>query len=147
MNWGKIYGEKRRGEKCLAGKFVCGEKCRGENCLGKNVVGKIVSWGKMLQSRCMCVTLISKFALCHTTAWDASNWSNFQDPKQIPLTGSKFHSTILQKLSKCEVNAWLCWYLIILPPLQFHVKSNFGEFKRSKNVIFGNFGDSELEFW
>ena len=50
MNWGKIYGEKRRGEKCLAGKFVCGEKCRGENCLGKNVVGKIVFWGKMLQS-------------------------------------------------------------------------------------------------
>ena len=31
MNWGKIYGEKRRGEKCLA--------------------GKIVFWGKMLQSR------------------------------------------------------------------------------------------------
>ena len=51
MNWGKIYGEKRRGEKCLAGKFVCGEKCRGENCLGKNVVGKIVFWGKMLQSQ------------------------------------------------------------------------------------------------
>ena len=50
MNWGKIYGEKRRGEKCLAGKFVCGEKFRGENCLGKNVVGKIVSYGKMLQS-------------------------------------------------------------------------------------------------
>ena len=50
MNWGKIYGEKRRGEKCLMGKFVCGEKCRGENCLAKNVVGKIVFWGKMLQS-------------------------------------------------------------------------------------------------
>ena len=38
MNWGKIYGEKRRGEKCLMGKIVCGKKCRGENCLlGKNV--------------------------------------------------------------------------------------------------------------
>ena len=47
MNWGKIYGEKRRGEKCLMGKIVSGEKCRGENCPGINVVGKIVFWGKM----------------------------------------------------------------------------------------------------
>ena len=47
--------------------------------------------------------------------------------------------TMLQKLSKCEVNAWLCWNLIILPPLRFYVKSNFGKFKQSKNVIFGNF--------
>ena len=52
--------------------------------------------------------------------------------------------TMLQKLSKCEVKAWLCWNLIILPPLRFYVKSNFGELKRSKNVIFGNFRDSEL---
>ena len=46
-------------------------------------------------------------------------------------------ATMLQKLSKCEVKAWLCWYLINLPPLWFCVKSNFGEFKRSKNVILG----------
>ena len=51
---------------------------------------------------------------------------------------------MLQKLSKCEVKAWLWWNLIILLPLRFYVKSNFGEFKRSKNVIFGNFRDSEL---
>ena len=45
-------------------------------------------------------------------------------------------NTILQKLSKCEVKAWLCWNLIILLPLRFYVETNFGKFKRSKNVIF-----------
>ena len=34
------------------------------------------------------------------------------------------HFIMLQKLSKCEVKAWLCWHLIILPPLWFYVKSN-----------------------
>ena len=53
--------------------------------------------------------------------------------------------TMLQKLSNCEVKAWLCWNLINLLPLRFYVKSNFGEFKRSNNVIFGNFRNSE--FW
>ena len=52
--------------------------------------------------------------------------------------------TMLQKLSKCEVKAWLCWNLMILLPLRFCVKSNFGEFKQSKNVIFGNSRDSEV---
>ena len=52
--------------------------------------------------------------------------------------------TMLLNLSKCEVKAWLCWNLIILPTLIFYVKSNFGDFKWSKNVIFGNFRDSEL---
>ena len=52
--------------------------------------------------------------------------------------------TMLQKFSKCEVKAWLCWNLIILPPLIFYEKSNFGELKRSINVIFGNFRDSRL---
>ena len=47
--------------------------------------------------------------------------------------------TMLQKLSKCEVKA-----LIILPPFRFYVKSNLGKFKRSKNVIVGNFGGSEF---
>ena len=54
--------------------------------------------------------------------------------------------TMLQKLSKCEVKAWLCWNLIILLPPWFYVKSNFGEFKQSKNVIFGNFRGSEFSF-
>ena len=53
--------------------------------------------------------------------------------------------TMLQKLSKCEVKGWLCWNLIILPPLWFWVKSSCGEFKHSKNAIFGNFRPSE--FW
>ena len=54
------------------------------------------------------------------------------------------HCTMLQKLSKCEVKAWLCLKKI-LRSLIFYVKSNFGEFKRSKNVIFGNCRDSQ--FW
>ena len=52
---------------------------------------------------------------------------------------------MLQKLSKCEVKAWFCWNLIILPQLRFYVKSNFVEFKQSKNVVFGNFRGSG--FW
>ena len=48
--------------------------------------------------------------------------------------------TMLQKLSKCEVKAWLCQNLIILLPLQFCVKYSFGEVKQSKNVIFGDSG-------
>ena len=40
--------------------------------------------------------------------------------------------------------AWLCWSWISLLPLRLYMKSNFGEFKRSKNVIFGNFRDSEI---
>ena len=47
--------------------------------------------------------------------------------------------TMLQKLSNCEVKAAQCL------PLRFYVKSNFGDFKHSKNVIFGTFGGSE--FW
>ena len=52
--------------------------------------------------------------------------------------------TRLQKLSKCEVRALLCSNLIILPPLQFYVKSNIGKFKLSKNAIFGNFRGSQI---
>ena len=39
----------------------------------------------------------------------------------------KYPLTMLQNLSKCEVMAWLCWNLIVVPPLQFYVKSNFGK--------------------
>ena len=53
--------------------------------------------------------------------------------------------TMLQKLSKCEVKAWLCWHLIILPPLRSYVKSN-DEFIRSKNVIFRSFRSSQFSF-
>ena len=54
--------------------------------------------------------------------------------------------TVLQKLSKCEVKAWLCYHLIILLPLQFYVKSNFDKFNRSKNVIFGNLKILNFDF-
>ena len=46
---------------------------------------------------------------------------------------------MLQKLSKCEVKAARNGHFSNLSPLGFYVKSNFGELKRSKNVIFGNF--------
>ena len=46
--------------------------------------------------------------------------------------------TMLQKLSKCEVKAWLCRNLLLLPPLRFFAKSNFGGFKQFTNVIFGH---------
>jgi len=32
---------------------------------------------------------------------------------------------VSQKLSKCEVKAWICWNLTTLPPLRFYVKSYF----------------------
>ena len=41
------------------------------------------------------------------------------------LIFEKLGCTMLQKLSKCVVNVWLCWNLIILPPLRLYVKSNF----------------------
>ena len=54
---------------------------------------------------------------------------------------SKFPITMLKKLSKCEVR--VAWRGICLT-LRFYVKSNFGEFKQSENVIFGNFRDLKL---
>ena len=57
---------------------------------------------------------------------------------------TEIHYTMLKKLSKCKVKVWLSWDLIILLPLRFYMKSNFGEFKQSKNVIFDNFRDFEL---
>ena len=54
---------------------------------------------------------------------------------------------MLQKLSKYEVKAWLCWNLNTLLPLRFYVKSNFSEFEQSKNVTCGNFGDTELKIF
>ena len=55
---------------------------------------------------------------------------------QYPLCSRYFQNV---KLSLDFVES-----LILLPPLQFYVKSDFGDFRRSKNVIFGNFRDSEL---
>ena len=49
--------------------------------------------------------------------------------KQLDRLESEFKvCTMLQKLSKCEFKANFTIYL----PLRFYVKSNFGEFKRSK---------------
>ena len=37
------------------------------------------------------------------------------------------------------------YFVIILPPLRFYVKTTIDQFKRSKNVVFGNFRG--CEFW
>ena len=94
-----------------------------------------------------CKTCIRKMALisqtiCHmspneSTASQCGNLNFF-----LALLFTPEHYA--PEISVYEVKAWLCWNLIIVPSLQFYVKYSFGEFKRSKNVIFGNFGDSEL---
>ena len=80
------------------------------------------------------------------TSWK-DNWTlngiGIVDFYMYPCPCTYNGGTMLQNLSKCEVKAWLCWNLIILPTLWFYVKSNFSEIKRSINVIFGNFRDSE----
>ena len=53
-------------------------------------------------------------------------------------------ATMLQKLSKCEIKATRFVNFTICSPRRFFVKSNFDKFKQSKNVIFGNFGGSEI---
>ena len=64
------------------------------------------------------------------------------------LKAVDYPATMLQKVSKCEVKPWLCWNLIILLPLWFYVKTNFGEVQQSKNVIFVNSTEFlNFEFW
>ena len=52
--------------------------------------------------------------------------------------------TMLQKLSRCEVNAARCGICMICLPFTFYLKSNFDEFNRSKDIIFANFIGSEF---
>ena len=75
------------------------------------------------------------------SAW---RWNQYYRCCEVTIC---LHFTMLQKLSKCEVKAWLCQNLMIFLPIRFNVKSNFGEFKRSKNVIFCYFRDWTLIFW
>ena len=53
-----------------------------------------------------------------------SDWNSNID--QIALT--LIQNTMLQKLSKCEVRAWLYWNVIILQPFRFYMKWNFGKY-------------------
>ena len=69
---------------------------------------------------------------CHVkTQWQPTKYEQNQPIWRI----SSPQFTMLQKLSKCEVKAWLCWK-IIFSPLRFYVKSNFGELKQSKLSFF-----------
>ena len=54
---------------------------------------------------------------------------------------------MLQKLSKCEVNAASYGYFSNLMPLRLYMKSNFDVIKLSKNVIVANFKAPELKFY
>ena len=53
--------------------------------------------------------------------------------------------TMVQKLSKCEVKAWLCWNLIILLHSDFTWNSILGNSNGPKMSFFGNLKDSELK--
>ena len=91
-----------------------------------------------------------KFFKWERISWFSTLCNSVPFKKQMPpifirtLTLFGTRCTMLQKLSKCEVKAWLCLNLIILPGSRFYVKSNYGKIKRSKNVICGNFRDSDL---
>ena len=54
------------------------------------------------------------------------------------------YCTMLQKLSKCEVKAWLCWNLIILPPLRILRVIKFWCIQMVQKCYFWQFRDSEL---
>ena len=81
--------------------------------------------------------------------WHQSLWANDHiQLKRIPcISVFSTHSTMLQKLSKCEVKAWLCWILIILPALRFFVKPNFGKFYRSKKCHLAILEVLNSEIW
>ena len=82
------------------------------------------------------------FAICF--AYFLSSATQYYSSLCSEKKRKSHHFTMLQKLSICEVKARHYQNLITLLPLRFYVKSNFSEFKPSKNVIFGNFRDSEL---
>ena len=89
---------------------------------------------------------IMKFSLlCSSDYLDTEyvTLKNFFDDFSPKITSNQLY-TMLQKLSKFEVKAARHGQISNLLPLRFYVKSNFGELKRSKNVIFANFRDSEL---
>ena len=83
------------------------------------------------------------FCNCRTSNLEKNCRKQFVETKHWPSCPYPF-TTMLKKLSKCEVKAGLCWNLMISRPLQFYMKSNFGEFKWSKNVIFGDFRGSDF---
>ena len=134
----------------------------------ENMVIQIMFWCFQIESHALmqnskfdlCAMCI-KF-LCQMRSFKSNNfnwskgkviWCSINSFRNQLISNGKYfcirktRGTELQKLSKCEVNAWLCWNLIILPPLWFYVKSNFGELKGSKNVIFGYFRLWTLHIW
>ena len=70
-----------------------------------------------------------------------TNWRNRQ------VINSNSPCTMLQKISKSEVKAWLCWNVMILPPLRFCVRSHFGKFKQSKMSFMVILATLNFEFW
>ena len=64
----------------------------------------------------------------------------------ITLVQVSFKSTMLQKLSKCEVKAWLSWNLILLPPLRFCVTSNLKNTNCPKMLFLAILGVLNFDF-
>ena len=93
--------------------------------LGNFTLAKVQKCIKnQIQSLCMCV----KWLILHFK--NPQNWFHVKSEWQKNHEISTL-CTMLQKISKCEVKVWLCWNLMILPPLQFCVKLNFGKFIKS----------------
>ena len=82
------------------------------------------------------IAVVDLHTMCPSCLHSGKNYVNSID---LVLKTHQNLCTMLQKHSKWEVKAWLCWNLTILLPLRFYMKSNFGEFKLSRNVTFGNF--------
>ena len=61
----------------------------------------------------------------------------------LNLLEDELECTMLQKLAKCDKGLTLLKFDHLLP-VRFYVKSNFGGFNQSKNVIFANFRGSEF---
>ena len=73
-----------------------------------------------------CIVMCTGLFIVKVALFCKCSWHH---PIALAKWKSLHHCTMLQKLSKCEVKAWLCWNWIILPPLRFYVKSNLGGFK------------------
>ena len=91
-----------------------------------------------LPLQCWQMLPASKWISCLLELYGLIHWCL---PKMVNVWVTMFIGNALCSRKFQNVN------LIMLPLLRFYVKSNFSEFKWSKNVVFGNFRDSKLWIW
>ena len=70
-------------------------------------------------SRSLPNTCSSHSSWTRSQSW--SLWSSSIGTSGKVFYNNKYFCTMLQKLSKCEVKAWLCWNFTILPLFKFYV--------------------------